>query len=857
MAKLGRGNAARTGKLRRAIVLALALLFATASLPGYYHFLYYPSRFGPFVPIPLRFDLGAIPNRTVPFFISEQGPSPLAPGDTFAAWLSQIRLAARVWNDVETSDLRLRFGGITNPDQMMNGPGIDIVFEELPPAVLAQGGPITVAEVQYLANGAAYVPIVRSKLQLARDLSQYPSWGEAYFLTLVHEFGHALGLQHTLTSSVMSTAITRGTSKAKPITADDIAGISALYPARSFATLTGVIQGRVLVNNRDGVNVASVVAINEAGISVSALTNPDGSYRMEGVPPGNYWIYAHPLPPAFAGEVTPANIVLPKDPSQGFFEAGTAFDTQFFPNTRDWTRASTVRVSVGSTVENINFNVVRRASPAMHSVQTYGFTGRVAIKAPYFRPGSRSMLVFTGTGLVAANNNPVAGLTVSVLGGGASVVTGSLRAYSSPPYLQVDIDVPLGAAEGPRHLVFSTASDIYVLPLAFHVAANPAPELTTLTPGFDETGNRVLSVAGANLTADTRLLFDGVPANLVRRIADMLLFTVPAGPGSHRAGIVALNPDGQSSAQPLGNALPPQYIYDPAENPWFSVSPSALPAGVDAMVEITGFNTNFQTGQTVVGFGSSEVTVRRVWVQSTNRLLVNVSVSPNAATGAISLVVVSGLQSVQQADALRITAASPTQATLRVPIVSAVTNLEGVPPGGTALLTVQGANSSTNGWTLTVGNQTVPMTPVNQGNFSFQVPFGLTAGPAVVRLTVPNVEAVPPVVMQVDAPPPVISQARFESGVAIEAASPARPGDWVTLVVMGLWDAPQPLPRSSIRLNVGGWDFPIQSIVPGAQPGSWLVTFRMANGQFSGSTVPVVVRQDTRVSAPFSLPVQN
>jgi hypothetical protein len=103
----------------------------------------------------------------------------------------------------------------------------------------------------------------------------------------------------------------------------------------------------------------------------------------------------------------------------------------------------------------------------------------------------------------------------------------------------------------------------------------------------------------------------------------------------------------------------------------------------------------------------------------------------------------------------------------------------------------------------------------------------------------------------------VISQARFESGVAIEAASPARPGDWVTLVVMGLWDAPQPLPRSSIRLNVGGWDFPIQSIVPGAQPGSWLVTFRMANGQFSGSTVPVVVRQDTRVSAPFSLPVQN
>ena len=56
---------------------------------------------------------------------------------------------------------------------------------------------------------------------------------------LFTRFGHALGLQHTLTSSVMSTSITRTTSKAKPLTADDIAGISLLYPSRTFLAIHG------------------------------------------------------------------------------------------------------------------------------------------------------------------------------------------------------------------------------------------------------------------------------------------------------------------------------------------------------------------------------------------------------------------------------------------------------------------------------------------------------------------------------------------------------------------------------------------------------------------------------------------
>ena len=77
---------------------------------------------------------------------------------------------------------------------------------------------------------------------LTTDLTQKPgpSYTSTFFLTTVHEIGHSLGLQHTYTSSAMSTASTRATSLTKPIDADDIAGLSMLYPTNNFSSSTGI-----------------------------------------------------------------------------------------------------------------------------------------------------------------------------------------------------------------------------------------------------------------------------------------------------------------------------------------------------------------------------------------------------------------------------------------------------------------------------------------------------------------------------------------------------------------------------------------------------------------------------------------
>jgi len=73
-------------------------------------------------------------------------------------------------------------------------------------------------------------------------------------------------------------------------------------------------------------------------------------------------------------------------------------------------------------------------------------------------------------------------------------------------------------------------------------------------------------------------------------------------------------------------------------------SPNTLPAGARALIDITGVNMSFANGLTSVGFGSSDVLVRRVWVLSPTHALVNVQVAPNAQLGPSSASVMSGFQ---------------------------------------------------------------------------------------------------------------------------------------------------------------------------------------------------------------------
>ncbi len=215
-------------RMRRLLITVFGLALSASTAGAYYHFYHYSNRSAPYNPVPEKFDLNALPNKTVTFLISDTSAGAISRSNLYSSALSAIRQAASVWNTVDSSDVRAAFGGIANSGTPQNTPGVDIMFVEMDPFLLGLTS-TNARNTMAFGPGGAFVPIQRPTVRLNSNLSNWtkPSFTEEFFLTVAHEMGHALGLQHTFTSSLMSTeAAGRATSLYSPLTADDIAGIS-------------------------------------------------------------------------------------------------------------------------------------------------------------------------------------------------------------------------------------------------------------------------------------------------------------------------------------------------------------------------------------------------------------------------------------------------------------------------------------------------------------------------------------------------------------------------------------------------------------------------------------------------------
>src|ERR1051325_589262 len=402
--------------ISRIAIVVLSIL-AASNAYGYYFWTHYRQNSAPYNPVPEKYDLAALPNKTVTFYVTDTGPALYPANDSFASVLSQIRQAALAWNAISTSDLRVAFGGVYSAGTPQNTPGGQVIFEQLPPGILGLGGVSSKADISASPNSSFY-PIITSLMHLTRDLTQSPgpSYTDFFFLDVVHEMGHALGLQHTFTSSAMSQATTRATSMARIIDADDIAGISVLYPNSSFAGQFGSISGRVLYNNGQPVHLASVVAIRSGASPVSGFTNPDGSYRIDGIPPGSYFVYTHPLPPTDS-----AGVVFPLDPSGNSVPPSGPFTTLLNPGTPSFGSATAVQVSASAVTPNINFSVAPRPSIPIYDVQVYSYINGNGVKPAYLNENTPiGTTTAKGVGL-GTNGVAAPGLNAQVLGGAANI----------------------------------------------------------------------------------------------------------------------------------------------------------------------------------------------------------------------------------------------------------------------------------------------------------------------------------------------------------------------------------------------------------------------------------------------------
>lgn len=300
-----------------------------------------------------------------------------------------------------------------------------------------------------------------------------------------HEIGHVIGLSHSpIGGATMYPRTMAGRTQNRVLASDDILGASVIYPEPGFLSSRGTIRGRVSESNNTSIFGAHVVAVDSNGNAASsALSQPDGSYSIPGLPPATYTVYAEPL-----------------DPLGASFFSRSDLDGFYANTTSTYSTSGDAQVSVGAGgTATQNFTLVRE-TPALGGYQVRGpeSTDFLNISGQVPQGASNIIIGVTGPGL------PQSGTPLQVSGSGITIHRTFFTTTSiGLPAVLIEISISPTAPPGSRNLIISSGGQRTIVTGGLEILPSATAVVSSANFAASVAKESLVSMFGQNLATAT------------------------------------------------------------------------------------------------------------------------------------------------------------------------------------------------------------------------------------------------------------------------------------------------------------------------------------------------------------------